>query len=234
MRIEPPRNVTFALLAAGLAACSTAPQPTAEDLRAWFAKPAASRGPAPETPSAMTRAEADAWRELVVAACRDAMRANGADDLVTASTTATDAQQGELRIGDFTMPYVLLQKGERPANGWPLWICLHGGGGNDQADGPHGWSVNTKEWDAQKRLFAKVYSGSGLYFIPRMADDRRGRWCSHACASAALHPGAQHQLARSHEHKSRRAPPAPSAARPRSDGSRATRGSSDRARRRST
>lgn len=176
MHIEPPRNVTFALLAACLAACSTAPQPTAEDLRAWFSKPAESRGPAPETSDAMTRAEADAWKDLVVAACRDAMRTNGADDLVTASTTATDAQQGELRIGEFTMPYVLLQKGERPQNGWPLWICLHGGGGNDQADGPHGWSVNTKEWDAQKRLFAKVYSGSGLYFIPRMADDRRGRW----------------------------------------------------------
>ncbi len=176
MRIEPTAHTRFALLLTCLAACATAPQPTAEDLRAWFAQPAATRGPAPDTTTAMTRAEAETYRDLVVTACRDAQRANGADDLAPASTTATTATQGALRIGDFTMPYVLLQKGERPANGWPLWICLHGGGGNDQADGPHGWSVNTREWDAQKRLFAKVYSGAGLYFIPRMADDRRGRW----------------------------------------------------------
>ncbi len=74
------------------------------------------------------------------------------------------------------MPYVLLQKGERPKDGWPLWLCLHGGGGNDKSDGPHGWSVNTREWEAQKRLFATTYQGVGIYFIPRMADDRRGRW----------------------------------------------------------
>ena len=176
MRIEPTVHARFALLLACLAGCATAPEPTAEDLRAWFAQPAATRGPAPDSSTSMTRAEAEAYRDLVVAACRDAKRASGADDLVPASTDATTATQGALRIGDFTMPYVLLQKGERPANGWPLWICLHGGGGNDQADGPHGWSVNTREWDAQKRLFAKVYSGAGLYFIPRMADDRRGRW----------------------------------------------------------
>jgi len=83
-----------------------------------------------------------------------------------------------LKTNDKIMPYIILAKGKRPANGWPLFICLHGGGryygkGTVKA---HGWDVNSREWQAQMSLTQRVYKPSGLYFIPRMADDRMGRW----------------------------------------------------------
>ncbi len=83
-----------------------------------------------------------------------------------------------LKSGDLEMPYTFIAKGKKPASGWPMFICLHGGG---KYHGPekinaHGWHVNSGEWQAQMNLTAGVYKPAGLYFIPRMADDRLGRW----------------------------------------------------------
>lgn len=147
-----------------------------DPLVAWFAAAPAARGALPNGTDALTRAQAESWLPKLVDACRRGSQQLGLDTLTQPSTNPATATAGELRIGTYSMPYVLLQKGEKPTSGWPLWICLHGGGGNDQAEGPHAWRVNTGEWDAQKRLFARVYQGVGLYFIPRMADDRKGRW----------------------------------------------------------
>ena len=85
---------------------------------------------------------------------------------------------GVLTSGAMEMPYVLISKGKKPANGWPMFISLHGGGQYTQLDlsGPHGWPVNNSEWQAQMKLTMKVYKPAGLYFIPRMAHDRWGRW----------------------------------------------------------
>ena len=160
----------------GLAACASVREPAPQELTAWFAADAATRGPAPDASAPLDLATALRWRDIAIVARRDAMQQLGKNDLAPLATSPKDATRGELRIGELTMPYVMLQKGERPADGWPLWICLHGGGGNDQAQGPHEWIVNTREWEAQQKLFERVYSGAGLYFIPRMADDRRGRW----------------------------------------------------------
>ena len=82
---------------------------------------------------------------------------------------------GKLKSGDKTMPYLFMAKGEKPATGWPMFICMHGGG-QHKVDTEHGWDVDTREWQAQMSLTAKVYKPAGLYFIPRMADDRLGRW----------------------------------------------------------
>lgn len=84
-------------------------------------------------------------------------------------------QADELQSGDKTMPYLFMAKGEKPASGWPMFICLHGGG-QHKVDSAHGWNVNSREWQAQMNLTASVYQPAGLYFIPRMADDRLGRW----------------------------------------------------------
>jgi len=80
------------------------------------------------------------------------------------------------KIGDKTMPYVVITKGKKPESGWPVYFCLHGGGGNPNAKGPHSWNVNTGEWVAQMRLTTRVWESPGIYIIPRMADDRQGRW----------------------------------------------------------
>jgi predicted esterase len=79
------------------------------------------------------------------------------------------------------MPYFLIAKGTKPAAGWPLIISLHGGGGNAQAKGPHEWQVNTREWQTQLALCQRLYPGDALYFIPRMPDDRDGRWWYDYC-----------------------------------------------------
>lgn len=74
------------------------------------------------------------------------------------------------------MPYLLFSRGERPAKGWPLFFQTHGGGGTDKKfDGPRGWDVNENDWKAQVSvcLFALP---EGMYFVPRMANDNKGRW----------------------------------------------------------
>lgn len=125
----------------------------------------------------LTRAEAEALAPELWSAYRAEQQKAGADTLPPIEPDAGKAMlPSVLKVGDFEFPYVLLVKGEKPAAGWPLYLCLHGGGGNGDAKGPHGWEVNDGEWEAQKKLWARIYPAPGLYFIPRMADDRRGRW----------------------------------------------------------
>ena len=87
-------------------------------------------------------------------------------------------QKGEYHIGEgLDMPYVVLRKGERPENGWPLVIAMHGGGGTgDKLESPHAWPVNTREWQAQIKLSISQYPDDATYFVPRMVDDNQGRW----------------------------------------------------------
>lgn len=83
-----------------------------------------------------------------------------------------------LRTDGKSMPYLFVAKGEKPAGGWPMFISLHGGGKYNEKEkiGAHGWKINTAEWQAQMQLAINAYKPAGLYFIPRMADDRMGRW----------------------------------------------------------
>lgn len=81
-----------------------------------------------------------------------------------------------LSCGEETMPYLLFSRGKRPDKGWPLFFQTHGGGGTDQKlSGPHGWEVNTMDWKAQ--IGVCLFSlPEGMYFVPRMANDNKGRW----------------------------------------------------------
>ncbi|MFN9758652.1 MAG: hypothetical protein ACK58X_19820 [Planctomycetota bacterium] len=139
---------------------------------AWLAQPVATRGEAPGAEAVLAAADVAPALARLTAAWRAAAAAAPWTDLAP----CTAEQPGLLRTDGFTMPYVFWSKGDKPANGWPLFLCLHGGGGNDQTDGPHGWRVNTREWQAQQQLAQRLYPSPGLYFVPRMADDRRGRW----------------------------------------------------------
>lgn len=159
-----------------VAACLPAQEAQHEALVTWFATASSARSELPGGERDLDRAAAAKLRDELWRALQEARRRAGDDDLVAAAALPKEAAVGELRVGEFVMPYVLLQRGEKPAKGWPLWICLHGGGGNDAAEGPHAWDVNTREWNAQKRLYERVYRGDGLWFVPRMADDRKGRW----------------------------------------------------------
>ena len=81
-------------------------------------------------------------------------------------------------LGEFEMPFVVIRREPEgvPEAGRPMFICTHGGGGNGDVDGPHAWNVNSREWQTQTQFAVRVYSPNGLYFVPRMADDRLGRW----------------------------------------------------------
>ncbi len=145
-------------------------------LAAWLATDPMARTALPGGEALRTRAECEEWLPKLIDAAKFAARQRSRARWPMLATDASTAETGHLQLGDATMPFVWLRKGEKPARGFPLWICLHGGGGNADAEGPHAWAVNTKEWAAQKSLFARAYEAPGLYFIPRMADDRKGRW----------------------------------------------------------
>ncbi|MEO0476202.1 MAG: hypothetical protein AAF085_09600 [Planctomycetota bacterium] len=81
-------------------------------------------------------------------------------------------------LREFEMPFVLIRREPSgvPDAGRPFFICTHGGGGKGDAAGPHAWNVNTREWQVQTQFAIRMYEPEGLYFVPRMADDRKGRW----------------------------------------------------------
>lgn len=175
-----PRRRRFALRLPLLVATALAPlraQDAASDpVRAWFAAAPAERRAFADLGQDLTREQVGQRRGELLTALRLGTLARSARQLAEPAASAEAATEHALALGAMSMPYVLFHKGERPANGWPLFLCLHGGGGNAEAAGPHAWDVNTGEWSAQRRLAARRYPSPGLYFVPRMADDRQGRW----------------------------------------------------------
>ena len=126
----------------------------------------------------------DAYRAGVVAAESAQHRALG-ELAPTMAELRAEAAEGQIRLTtrtmplrEFQMPFRLIRREASgvPAAGRPMFICTHGGGGNGKVDGPHAWDVNSREWQIQSRFAIRRYSPEGLYFVPRMADDRKGRW----------------------------------------------------------
>lgn len=74
------------------------------------------------------------------------------------------------------MPLELFTKGRRPEQGFALYINLHGGGKDPDAKTPWGASFNDREWEAARTLGRRYADTGSVYFVPRMADDRKGRW----------------------------------------------------------
>lgn len=69
----------------------------------------------------------------------------------------------------------LLPKGDKPQGGYPLFINLHGGGKGD-FDDPWGSPFNSIAWEAETTRSRTYQDAPSLHFVPRMADDRIGRW----------------------------------------------------------
>lgn len=125
-----------------------------------------------------------AYRAGIVAANSEQHRTLG-DLAPTLAALREDAEGGRLRLTtrtmplrEFRMPFRLIRREASgvPDAGRPFFICTHGGGGNGSASGPHAWEVNSREWQVQSRFAVRLYEPEGLYFVPRMADDRKGRW----------------------------------------------------------
>ncbi len=186
LSIHPPSFLTLALLCVGIPLPTKAADPDTETLQAWFATAPDKRKQPEVSDRDLTADECKALLPQLWKACREGAQSLGWEETLPPLPPTLEEMRknppkeplrpSTLKIGDFTMPFLMLVKGEKPAGGWPLFIALHGGGGNAQAAGPHAWDVNTREWQAQMSLFERVYEPAGIYFIPRMADDRKGRW----------------------------------------------------------
>ena len=75
---------------------------------------------------------------------------------------------GVMTFGDAEMRYVALTIGEKPENGYPLYIALHGGGGAPA-------EVNDEQWEMMAYYYANRLS-CGVYVAPRGVRDT---WDTH-------------------------------------------------------
>jgi len=77
-----------------------------------------------------------------------------------------EISQGALKLEQHVMPFYLTTFGERPKDGWSLWVSMHGGGGAPKA-------VNDRQWANQKHLYRLK---EGIYVAPRAPTDRWNLW----------------------------------------------------------
>ena len=75
--------------------------------------------------------------------------------------------QRNLVIERDTMPFWMMYYGDEPADGYSLFISLHGGGTAPKA-------INDQQYANQMRLYAPKNS---LYFVPRAPYDLWNMWC---------------------------------------------------------
>jgi Transglutaminase-like superfamily len=70
-----------------------------------------------------------------------------------------------VKSGQYTSPYTLKEVGRRPANGWPLFIAMHGGGGAPK-------EVNDSQWK-HMQIYYKDHPEAGgyLYLALRAPND---------------------------------------------------------------
>jgi len=140
-------------------------------------------------PVGMTAEQTTQAADLLWDAYHDAIESKGPDEFgdlpLTMAELAANADDDRIaieprriNIGSRVMPFNLVRKESLglPENGRALFICTHGGGANSNANGPHAWDVNTREWQTQTTLAIRAYTPEGIYFVPRMVDDRMGRW----------------------------------------------------------
>ncbi|MBI5831216.1 MAG: alpha/beta hydrolase [Armatimonadetes bacterium] len=149
-------SVLFLVLAAATA-CLGADAVT--ELKAWLAKPAASRAPlgdqafagAPLTKTQADAAQALLWADHVATFRRD---------------RAAEVTARALREGDLVMPFFYSLHGKKPAGGRSLFVSMHGGGGAPKA-------VNDQQYENQKALYAPE---EGVYLAPRAPTDTWNLW----------------------------------------------------------
>ncbi len=73
-----------------------------------------------------------------------------------------------MTFGDVTMRYIALTIGEKPENGYPLYIALHGGGGAPK-------EVNDEQWEMMGDYYSYRLT-CGVYVAPRGVRDT---WDTH-------------------------------------------------------
>ncbi len=75
-------------------------------------------------------------------------------------------QNEVLELGDFQMKFKYKKFGEKPPNGWSLYISMHGGGGAPA-------ELNDQQWENQQKLYEPT---EGIYMAPRAPTDTWNLW----------------------------------------------------------
>ncbi len=105
---------------------------------------------------ALTDDEVVASRETLAKDRIEQIRADNAEEM----------KSRVLKHGEQKMPFFFKQFGKKPADGWSLYISLHGGGGAPPR-------VNDQQWENQKRLYSL---DEGIYLVPRAPTNTWNLW----------------------------------------------------------
>jgi hypothetical protein len=69
-----------------------------------------------------------------------------------------DFEQHQIRFEKHLSPYAIRKVGKRPANGWPLFIALHGGGGAPK-------ELNDSQWRDMQRYYRDQADVTGYQYL---------------------------------------------------------------------
>lgn len=125
----------------------------------WLATPRERRGEVAEQAFAtipLTKTEA--------ARVRSMLWSDHADHIM--ETRAQEWEAKEIRLGEYTMRFKSRHFGEKPKDGWSLYISLHGGGGVEAR-------VNDQQWSNQVNLYELE---EGLVVSPRAPTNNWNLW----------------------------------------------------------
>ena len=92
-----------------------------------------------------------------------------AAEVLSDSRMIQETEAQELALGDVTMRYYVTVIGNKPENGYPLYIALHGGGGSDTPD------LNDEQWEMMQSYYSYSLK-CGVYVAPRGVRDT---WDTH-------------------------------------------------------
>ena len=159
--MTPPRRLllVLTLAAASLGAAPPASPDPLSDLRAWLARPVAERPPlhaAPFPAAPLTRAQAADARRL--------LWEDHAAQVRAARQKEWDEQS--ITLDGKTLKWKHKHFGDKPKDGWDLYLSLHGGGG-----GPA--RMNNRQWENQVGLYQPK---NALYIAPRAPTDTWNLW----------------------------------------------------------
>lgn len=131
----------------------------------------------------LTQKQSDKLSEQLWNAWQTAAKGRATQVLPQPSPADEKPDSQKLDLGQKQMPFNLIERGPTGKKK-PLFIALHGGGQDGNAATPHSSRMNSREWNVQSQLAQQIYPDNAIYFVPRMADDRDGRWYYSYCQDA--------------------------------------------------
>lgn len=146
----------------------------------------ANRGEIPDSISTMpplTRRQSEELSRQLWNAWQDVAKARDAQVLPKPAAANKKPESQKLDLGEKQMPFHFVERGPAGKNK-ALFIALHGGGQDGRAATPHSSPMNSREWQVQTQFAQQIYPDNAIYFVPRMADDRDGRWYYSYCQDA--------------------------------------------------